>query len=992
MSLVNACPIPVLCRFNPSTHRELLSVVVAGSIRIGCQVKVYDGLGGRLALIAQGTAQAPDEELGEGDGIWVCPLRPDAQGFLWWELDGQQRKIRLPPGTNAAVLRRNERILEFTCFRVSVQSPSEENESAVELQPHQALSIFELPTSPSRLSIALLAADGSTSEWSMPMRLPLLPDCQTSSSAGLKVQDTHLAAEELLELHWGCAIFPVLARRSAMPNNEVFLCARRWFVNSTSLPVQLLLPDGSPMPQLASSPAGCASILAYGSPVTVQRQEEGEQAGCQRLRNCFQTPPEPDLGSSIFLGAGDGSCQAVEIPDVGGFEDVRFPGGRDCVLRAESLSRAATFGADCSLLTLSPGLFVFNCSKDTVGFHWASQASHLAVWLAPGERRALWHQDDITGGDSARGSTPLLASHTRDGSEGEVCLQVAVRGANGRVVSSPAFGAGRQSTGCASPLALTNPDPGKSPCLMCIAVDEDFGAVAISVAGPERCHRLECRHPHLEAFIEVPGPEAYSTAVAKYGAAAPVFFGLTQPFAEHPVSPSLVLRHVGQRSSHNARVQLDLSRSSSQKLPPAVGLGMPARIEVSVKGRVALVTVSLGWRIAPNETHESPGVEGSDAPRQLELSYELHLGGIAVALVADPLQTDAHTRRPTAEVFSISLDAVRVQLQRFSDDSEEACLRIGATQVDLRPQQARQTEPLVLLSSSGSWGTGGPPFLRWTSLRLSRSNSTLTHLQCGRVELGPSEVMITEAVWQELGSFLDTAVPGARGLCLEDVERRIRKELPLEPPEPGLRIHLERFSVEALFLKVWCSLYLPEATFLPGVLRAAIELTGLGTETLVVDGAKVRVPAQPWLVGRGKPLLGTASSVLDSLSRAYLPHVRGSLFSLVANSNVAFGGLLGRQWWGQICGCERRQTVTVLRPPICLVGTDGVVHSSDGQERGADFDEMQGGGAGWWRWPGRRALILVRHFYASLAARIRQSCRLMGRGHEREHEGGPLRS
>jgi len=330
-------------------------------------------------------------------------------------------------------------------------------------------------------------------------------------------------------------------------------------------------------------------------------------------------------------------------------------------------------------------------------------------------------------------------------------------------------------------------------------VDEDRGAVAVAVAGPEKCHRLECRHPYLEAFVEMPGGHGETCGrIAKYGASGPVFFGSDQPFGDSPPRPILVLRRPG--TVGGARVRLNLSRYSAQAVPGTTGLGVPARVDVAVKDRVAHVTVTaLAWALPMEEAAQS--FAGSMPEPTLQMSYEMQLRGIAVALVSDQTAEVSGT----AETLSCALDGVNIRLRQFSDDSEEACLRIGGTQVDLRPQQAHGS-PLVLLASARPWtqvASESSSFLRWTSVRLGSSNSSLWHLKSCRMALGVSEVAVTEAVWQELGLFLGQAAPGHRGLSLEELQG-VHKELPIAPPGPGQRIHLERFSVEAVYLKIWC--------------------------------------------------------------------------------------------------------------------------------------------------------------------------------------------
>merc|ERR1712232_1494021 len=57
---------------------------------------------------------------------------------------------------------------------------------------------------------------------------------------------------------------------------------------------------------------------------------------------------------------------------------------------------------------------------------------------------------------------------------------------------------------------------------------------------------------------------------------------------------------------------------------------------------------------------------------------------------------------------------------------------------------------------------------------------------------------------------------------------------------------------------------------------------------------------------------------------AYMPMMYGAAIGIIANSNAAFGGIIGRQYWGEVFGCERRRQINVIRDPICIV-RNGVV-------------------------------------------------------------------
>ncbi|CAJ1415645.1 unnamed protein product [Effrenium voratum] len=887
LKVFNGCPVPLLLAFDPEIRKEALGTVPAGAVRTGATVKAYDGLGGSVSWAvgfgpeARGGSGGAlgDAELG-ARGAELCPVRPDGQGFLWWELEGRTRHVAVPPDTNAVELRRSAQGLEWRCFRAAaLPKPSE----VLELAPHEPLSIFDLPPQPTRLSVALESEQGR-SEWTLPVLLPALagePFFSRSSSSAFEVLREHPATEEVLEVRWGRALLPLVARRNTAPC-ELVLGARRWFVNNTSLPVHPVLSDGTPLPRPETETG--ATLLGHLLPPALEAPVAGgcaqaTQGCCQRLRGCFQSAPDPNLTSAIHLTHGLESASA-QMPGVGGFEDINFA-GQDCILREESLALSVTRGVDCSVVSLCPALLLYNSSAEDVAFLWHGQDLAEAVRVRP--KTAATARAPPAPPGSMR--TSFLVRE-----QAERRLQVVLR-REGRVSVSPAFSVGRDQAGWAVACALDG-------ALCAISLDEDRGAMAVSVAGEERCHKLQCHHPALEAFLE-----HEPKCRAQFNEA--VHFGLQELGQKVPV---LVLQRLG--SPKKAQLSLNLTRNGSQTLSAQSSLGVPARVEVAVKERVAVVTVSLCRRQEVN-----PEVLGS-----LESTVELQLGGLTLAL-AEPLICEAQPER-TAETLSVALDGVKVRLRRFNNDSEEFCLRINSTQVDLRPKKAQDLQPKVLLASVRSWRSlEVTPFLRWSCVRLSRSEA-LRHFQCCRLELGTSEVTITEAVWQELGRF---QAPSLRGLHLEEL--RARQQVLPAPPAPQHRLLLERFSVEAVNLKVWCSLYLPEATFLPQMLRSALELMGLGTETLLIEGAKVRVAPQPWLVGAGPALVGSASSVLDGLSRAYLPQVRRNVFSLVANSNAAFGGLLGFQWWGRLCGCARRQTVRALRPALCTVGPDGAIRA-----------------------------------------------------------------
>ncbi|CAE7838468.1 unnamed protein product [Symbiodinium sp. CCMP2592] len=892
LRLRNGCPVPLLLSFEPELHREELETVPAGAVRIGALAKIFDGLGGFLAVAIAAAGDAADAELG-GGGVELCPVRADANGFLWWELDGSLRHIVLPQGTNAVELRRTEAGVGFRCLRAAALPGR--GCQVLQLGPREPLPIFELPMAPTRLSVALLGLGNERSEWSLPLRLPMqqgeLP-VQRWSSSSFEVRSCHLPAEEVLEVRWARAIFPLLARRSA-PETEVVIGARRWFVNSTTLPIQLTLPDGSALPHLTG--AG-ATLLAHPH----HEADAAEAQSCLQ-RVCGLRGSDPDLSSTISLAFGR-DCVKVQLPGVGGFEDVFFPSGEDCVLREEGIALSMTFGLDCSLISLVPALVVFNCSPQQVGFLWCGQAPAQAEWLNAGQRKALRAPTEL----SEESSRSLLLPVARDAAPERPKLQVLVNSQRDELLISPPFAVDRAAAGCSAAMSLPS-SARPEPCR--VAVDEAFGAVAVSVGGRERCHRLTCEEG-LEAYVDTAPAD-----VARSGGS--IYFGVAEPFESSP-SVVLVLQRPGPGI---ARVTIGLGRNNTQAIPANSSLGVPARVDVSVKEHVATVCVSLGHGRVEEEAAQS------------ETLHELQLGGLTLSLAEAPGLQEGLLMGYSPETISVALDGFQVRLRRFANDSEEFKVRIDAVQVDLRPKKARDPQPRVLLASIPR--RRALPFLRWSSLRRACSDPAEWRLGLCRLGLGPAEVTVTEAVWQEVGRFLDQACSGPRGLGPQEVAARVGKELPALPPKSGQRLQLEQFSVEAVSLKVWCSLYLPEATFLPAALRSAVEFLGLGTETLVVEGAKVRVAAQPWLVGRGgRHLVGSVSSVLDSLSRAYLPQVRRSIFSLVANSNAALGGLLGLRCWRRLFGCARRQTVRSVRPELCALGADGAVRAADG--RGAE--------------------------------------------------------
>ncbi|CAE7203028.1 unnamed protein product [Symbiodinium sp. CCMP2456] len=893
LRLRNGCPVPLLLTFEPELHREELETIPAGAVRVGALAKIFDGLGGFLAVAIAAAGDAADAELG-GGGVELCPVRADSNGFLWWELDGSLRHIVLPQGTNAVELRRTEAGVGFRCLRAAALPGR--GCQVLQLGPREPLPIFELPMAPTRLSVALIGVGNERSEWSLPLRLPSLMQqgelpVQRWSSSSFEVRSCHLPAEEVLEVRWARAIFPLIARRSA-PETEVVIGARRWFVNSTTLPIQLTLPDGSALPHLTAG----ATLLAH----PLHEADAAEAQSCLQ-RVCGLRGSDPDLSSTISLAFGR-DCVKVQLPGAGGFEDVCFPSGEDCVLREEGIALAMTFGLDCSLVSLVPALVVFNCSSQQVGFLWYGQAPAQAEWLNAGQRKALRVPMEL----SEESSRSLLLPVARDAAPERPKLQVLVNAKHDELLISPPFAVDRAAAGCSAAMSLPS---SARPELCRVAVDEAFGAVAVSVAGRERCHRLTCEEG-LEAYVDTAPAD-----VARSGGS--IYFGVAEPFESSP-SVVLVLQRPGPGI---ARVDVGLSRNNTQAIPATSSLGVPARVDVSVKEHVATVFVSLGHGRVDEEAAQS------------ETLHELQLGGLTLSLAEAPGLKEGLLMGYSPETISIALDGFQVRLRRFANDSEEFKIRIDAVQVDLRPKKARDPQPRVLLASIPR--RRALPFLRWSSLRRACSDPAEWRFGLCRLDLGPAEVTVTEAVWQEVGRFLDQAASGPRGLGPQEVAARVGKELPAVPPKSGQRLQVEQFSVEAVSLKVWCSLYLPEATFLPAALRSAVEFLGLGTETLVVEGAKVRVAAQPWLVGRGgRHLVGSVSSVLDSLSRAYLPQVRRSIFSLVANSNAALGGLLGLRCWRRLFGCARRQTVRSVRPELCALGADGAVRAADG--RGAE--------------------------------------------------------
>lgn len=66
LRLRNSCPVPLLLTFEPELHREELETVPAGAVRVGALAKIFDGLGGFLAVVIAAAGDAADAELGGG--------------------------------------------------------------------------------------------------------------------------------------------------------------------------------------------------------------------------------------------------------------------------------------------------------------------------------------------------------------------------------------------------------------------------------------------------------------------------------------------------------------------------------------------------------------------------------------------------------------------------------------------------------------------------------------------------------------------------------------------------------------------------------------------------------------------------------------------------------------------------------------------------------------------------------------------------------------
>jgi len=869
--LKNACPCPISCLFDPSTHTEQLGVELS-RLRSSARGRVYDGLGGTFNVPA------------DGAGVEERPVRLDASHQLWYEINGRRNSIRLPLGTNAVSLTRERRMLRWHCCRISV-NPSAHIPTAVAPQQvcarfHTGMDVFSVKLQTNG-GTSTPAMEGSPeSAWSLPVCLRGIPEGDASSPGSLEIPVEIPASSGLAG-----AGFTLIARYCTYPRREVVIFPRNLFMDGSGPDAVSCLA----VPRRAAargSAIGDCRIPKLGAGIEIlpdiapDMQDAARGAGElenleRKVSLCPAASSDPD------------KVRTFAVPLHGTFNEIVLADGKKCVLRTDHLSTSTTLGGASSLITAVPAVVGCNLSEADVGIQAvaANAGSSAQVegiqWLSPQSKptpRPLWMQENARQ------------------------MRLVLKNAAGELTRSEPFDADRSDAGSAWPFYFKDFSHTSWRGLLCVRIDEEVGSTIVTVVGGgAKCHTLENKHPDL--LVALPSSQSPDSA-ASWGA-DPVAFGSLDPRSR---KTTLTLTRSDGSGTLETSVDVSLEEPGTQEVR-AHGDALTASVQVSTIDRVAAVLVK------PLKAAHT----GSS-------SIQLKLRSFTVALIG---WEDAHIRR---HVAALSLDEVKLHVD-LDGSNEEVDLKVKGCQVDVCPQgMPSQADVFFASLTQGFWNRRAN-FLEWQSTRNCQSH-LLKLVRC-KAALGPAEATVTVPAIQVLKQFAEE-IAGPIGLPAQALEDRLAT-LPVEvPPAAKQRLHIEQLELGALSIGVWCNLHLPDAWFLPDAARIAIQVSALGTDTLIVQGAKVRVGAHQLAGGGGGTLIGSLGSVIDTALKAYLPRLRGSLPSIIANSNLALGGIVGFQWWSKLCGCERRQRVQQPRPEICTINACRAVESVQQHEVSVD--------------------------------------------------------
>lgn len=572
-------------------------------------------------------------------------------------------------------------------------------------------------------------------------------------------------------------------------------------------------------------------------------------AGRSVIRNCNDIYLLPDIqdenGNSFAEMALPGQAgRSAKIPQIGGVTPLTLPPFHDVVLHTERIAASETFGTPCQLVSLLPGLLLYNSTKNlVVTFRQQGIVSSKHI-IEPGKKGTFfWHEPD-----------PQK-------------LEFAV----GNRCFSPPFEVSERTVG-AYPIAVGD------GLVVCVKIGCQNGVFSATI-DTKGCHEVRNLHPSLVAEIR-PDGDRMVTVVAGSGESMP--FASSRPFERgHTAVLVLRRRHAKAAAAPSSSSVMYSTGNVAGEERITLNLRRSERLERRIDGLYVSVTVATTQRVCivtlrPASFRREALVESQE--------IMVSVGQVSLSVVGE---------RPRCE-YSVWLEKARLSIrEQREEDIRNVGLEIGGLQIDrLHPSKD------VLLASTKA------PILHINYTR-EDCNASYYLYNSAELRLGELEVAVTDEIVREIMQLILEMMPAPPGMRYGSICERA--ELPYhiscqEPPQMPRTLELRSLIVGDLSLFLWAKLSVFNA-FLPRFLMQLTRLTGLGAETLQLDGVSLSFSLRRFfqsstLFGRpDPPFYGSFQGLFKCLLEQYLPEFLKCWRSMMQNSNIVFRGIFTRQFW-----------------------------------------------------------------------------------------------
>lgn len=555
----------------------------------------------------------------------------------------------------------------------------------------------------------------------------------------------------------------------------------------------------------------------------------------------------------VYISLPGGEPVAVSVPLIGGSARVALSAVHDCALKVEPIDTGATFGVLCKLLTVVPGVMAFSRVKNCeVGIRQEGCAD--ALWLGcDGSSHLYWSRADRP--KSVEISVRPLGSQSR----------------TPLTVSAP-FPIAKRGIG-SFPMAF--PGAGSELIILCLQVDQVGDVATIAIGDASECHHLVNKHPGLalEGFFENEGSDGERCFA--------VAFDERRALGSSPSKGPLMHGRFtlqltdAQDGSRSVRRCVSLVRASSH----TVQLGLLAAvIEVEIRARVALVSVR-------------PVATGAVAS-QIDWGSRLdvRLPSVTISLVGE---------RPRGEVFAVTLGHMTAIVHQTANAQRKVDFEVKSLQVDLQ-----RPKPQVVLASAKDG-----VFLHMRIIRDDIASGEVV-IRSVRLALGYLEATLEDDTLHEVMHLAEAALPGHMGLGLAEVLARAGVPYNLVcngPPAPSDRYVVRDVYLSKIRVRLFCQLSLG---LLPNALTALLTVLSGFASVMSIDGAIVELQEQQFF--DNGHFEGSLGACVTEMSSRLTPTYMKALLSLLTNSNLLLGGLLGRHAFFP----KARRVQEPCRPPV----------------------------------------------------------------------------